>query len=248
MSKSLGEQNYEQFAKRYADHVVTKPHNAYYDRPNTLSLLPDVKGLRVLDAGCGPGLYAEWLADHGADIVAVDVTPDFVEMSRERLGGRATVLRADLTERLDFAEDASFDVVLAPLVLDYIEDWRAVFAEFYRILKPGGSFVFSAGHPFADYLLYTKKISADCNYFDTMLFEFAWKGFGEPYPVIKSFRRPLGGMLNPLIAVGFRIDQVLEARPTEQFREANLRDYEELMRQPGFLCIRAMKDHSHITF
>lgn len=31
--KSLGEQNYEQFARRYAEAAETKPHNAYYDRP-----------------------------------------------------------------------------------------------------------------------------------------------------------------------------------------------------------------------
>jgi len=241
MSKSLGEQNYEQFAQRYADRVVTKPHNAYYDRPNTLSLLPDVKGLRVLDAGCGPGIYAEWLLDHGAMVVAVDVTPAFVEICRRRLGDRATVLRADLTQPLDFAADASFDVVLAPLVFDYIEDWQAVFSEFFRVLKPGGAFVFSAGHPLADYLLYAKHISPDCNYFETRLFEFAWKGFGEPYPVVKSYRRPLGAMLNPLIGAGFAIDRVLEARPAEQMREADPRHYEELMRQPGFLCIRAIK-------
>ncbi|MBZ0289063.1 MAG: methyltransferase domain-containing protein, partial [Anaerolineae bacterium] len=75
-SKSLGEQNYAPFAHRYAQYAETKPHNAYYDRPATLSLLPDVAGKRVLDAGCGPGIYAEWLVDHGAQVVAFDVTPD----------------------------------------------------------------------------------------------------------------------------------------------------------------------------
>ncbi|MBV8887170.1 MAG: hypothetical protein JO235_24685 [Chroococcidiopsidaceae cyanobacterium CP_BM_RX_35] len=49
--KSLGEQNYEQFAERYAAGVETKAHNAYYERPATLSLLPEVQGLQVLDAG-----------------------------------------------------------------------------------------------------------------------------------------------------------------------------------------------------
>ncbi len=239
---SLGEQNYKQFARRYAEIAPTKPHNAYYDRPNTLSLLPDVKGLRVLDAGCGPGIYAEWLLDHGAEVVAVDVTPDFVEICRGRLGNRAMVLRADLTKPLGFAADASFDVVLAPLVFDYIEDWSVVFKEFRRILKPGGTFVFSHGHPFADYLLYTEKIAADGNYFDTVLYDFTWKGFGEPHPIIRSYRRPLGEMLNPLIRAGFRIDQVLEPRPTEQMRKADPREYDELMRKPCFLCIRAIKD------
>ena len=102
--------------------------------------------------------------------------------------------------------------------------------------------VFSVQHPFADYAGFLKKIPADCNYFETALFEMPWKSWGEPYPVIKAYRRPLGEMLNPLIAAGFRIDQVLEARPTEQFREADPDHYEKHMREPCFLCIRAKKE------
>jgi len=51
---------YETLAERYAVLVDTKPENAYYERPATLSLLRDMRGKRVLDAGCGPGSYAEW--------------------------------------------------------------------------------------------------------------------------------------------------------------------------------------------
>lgn len=56
---------YEKLADAYAAMVDTKPHNAYLERPATLSLLPNVKGKRVLDAGCGPGVYSEWLVKHG---------------------------------------------------------------------------------------------------------------------------------------------------------------------------------------
>jgi SAM-dependent methyltransferase len=102
-NKSIGEQNYEQFADRYAARIETKPHNAYYERPATLSLLPDVKDLHVLDAGCGPGIYTAWLLDHGAQVVAIDVTPRMVELTQQRVGSRAQVHCADLTQPLAFA-------------------------------------------------------------------------------------------------------------------------------------------------
>ena len=54
----LGRRNYAQFAERYAAMTPSKPHNAFYDRPAMQSLLPDVAGRDVLDAGCGPGHYA----------------------------------------------------------------------------------------------------------------------------------------------------------------------------------------------
>jgi hypothetical protein len=56
-----------------------------------------------------------------------------------------------------------------------------------------------------------------------------------------SYRRPLAALLNPLVEAGFELDRVLEPTPTERFREEAPEDYEELSRQPGFLCVRAAK-------
>jgi SAM-dependent methyltransferase len=241
VTKSIGEQNYEQFAERYAAAAETKAHNAYYDRPAMLSLLPDVSGLRVLDAGCGPGIYAEWLVTHGAQVVAFDVTPAFVEITRARLGDRATVLRADLTQPLDFAEENSFDGVLCPLVLDYIEDWSGVFREFYRVLKFGGWLVFSCGHPLGEWLYLNRKLPGERNYFQIEQYQTYWTGFGEPRPLVTAFRRPLSAIINPLLGAGFRLDTLLEPVPTEPFKQAEPEDYERLLREPGFLCVRAVK-------
>ena len=53
-TQSIGHMAYSGFADRYAAAVTTKPHNALYERPATMSLLGDVDGLRVLDAALGP--------------------------------------------------------------------------------------------------------------------------------------------------------------------------------------------------
>jgi SAM-dependent methyltransferase len=240
-AKSVGERNYEQFARRYAEYALTKAHNAYYDRPAVLSLLPDVNGKRVLDAGCGPGIYAELLLERGAQVVSFDVTPAFVEITKERVGDRATVLRADMQQPLTFAEDNSFDVVVAPLVLDYVENWGPVFAEFYRVLKPGGLFIFSCGHPFGDWLWLNGKRRVEESYFDTHSFTMPWGGFGDPKPVITSFRRPLNAVISPLLEAGFVLDKLLEPLPTEEFKAADPDGYARLMREPGFMCVRGRK-------
>ena len=56
-----------------------------------------------------------------------------------------------------------------------------------------------------------------------------------------SFRRSLSETLNPVIDAGFRLERILEPKPTEEFRKADPEDYDELSRQPVFLCIRARK-------
>lgn len=54
-------------------------------RSQLLSYLPsDLKGARVLDAGCGTGAMAQALAEKGADVVAVDLSPQLVEVARDR--------------------------------------------------------------------------------------------------------------------------------------------------------------------
>ena len=226
---------YETLAEAYAARVETKPHNAYYERPATLSLLPDVVGQRVLDAGCGPGVYAEWLLDHGADVVAFDASPQMVDLARERLGDRAEVVEADLDKTLHFLEDGDFDVVLSALALDYVRDLRSTFEEFHRVLREPGLFVFSLSHPFAEFMLHPSG-----SYFETELITYEWTGFGVPVEM-PSYRRPLEALLNPLVEAGFALDRIVEPTPTERFREELPEDYEKLSRQPGFLCVRARK-------
>src|SRR5438309_158176 len=116
---------YEQLADAYASRVDTKDYNAHYERPAMLSLLPDVRGLRALDAGCGPGRYAEWLADQGADVTAFDVSPRMLANARRRLGLKARIEKADLNHPLTFLDDESFDLVVCALALDYVRDWRS---------------------------------------------------------------------------------------------------------------------------
>src|SRR6516225_5852084 len=100
---------YERLAEAYAAHIDTKAHNAFYERPAMLALLPIIAGRRVLDAGCGPGAYAEWLVDQGAEVVGVDISQRMVELARRRLKGRASVIHADLSAPIDSLASESFD-------------------------------------------------------------------------------------------------------------------------------------------
>jgi SAM-dependent methyltransferase len=226
---------YEDLADAYAAAIDTKPHNAFYERPATLSLLPEVNGKRVLDAGCGSGVYSEWLLGRGAEVVALDASPRMVALAKERTGGRAKVRVADVGAPLDFLDSASFDIVLSPLMLEYIRDWRAAFAEFHRVLVSGGHLVVSITHPFFDFAYFKSG-----SYFETELVSSEWSGFGRRIRM-PSYRRSLEETLNPFGESGFLIQYVVEPRPTEEFKAADPRHYRELMRQPCFLCIRAIK-------
>lgn len=227
---------YQTLAEAYAAVVETKPHNALYERPATLSLLPDVRGKSVLDAGCGPGIYSERLVKDGAKVTAIDASPKMIELAKQRLGETADIRQADLSKPLDFLKDESFDIVLSPLVLDYVENWHEIFAEFYRVLRPAGYFVFSIHHPFFDFIYYKPE-----NYFKTELVSCEWRGFADVRVEMPSFRRPLNELINPLLEAGFQIEKIIEPLPTEEFKDADPKHYEELSKFPAFLCIKARK-------
>jgi SAM-dependent methyltransferase len=231
---SLGARNYTPFAARYAEAAETNAYNGHYERPATLSLLPDVAGLRVLDAACGPGFYSEWLARRGAQVVGCDVTPEMVEIARARNPG-VEVRRHDLERPIDWLGDGAVDLVLFPLALDYFADTGGLFREFHRVTTPGGWLVFSAGHPMTEWMIFGG------NYYDTSLHAMEWKGFGEPKPVIDSYRRSLQDTLNPVIEAGYVIERLLEPRPSEEVRRVNPESYRKLAEKPAFLCVRARK-------
>jgi SAM-dependent methyltransferase len=227
---------WEQLAEPFAARVETKAHNAYYDRPAVISLLPPVKGKRVLDAGCGPGAYAQWLVQEGADVVGLDSSPRMLEFAQERLKSQALFLQADISKPLDFLETHSFDLVLSALALDYIEDWTSTFKEFFRLLRDPGHLVFSVAHPADEFYVYHPR----GNYFATERVCLDWRNFGKtvnmPY-----FRRPLSAMIDPLIESGFVLERLFEPRPTPAFANEDPHHYQKLMRQPGFICFRARK-------
>ena len=226
---------YDSLAEAYDRLIDHKPHNAYYDRPNTLALLPEVKGKRVLDAACGPGKYAEILLDRGATVTGFDLSPEMVSRARLRNPESGEFYVQDLAEPFDRCADASFDIVLCALALHYLPDWTPAVREFSRVLVPGGTLVISVEHPFFEYGYFKSE-----NYFAVEPVQATWKGFGAPH-VVDSYRRSLQDCLQPLLENGFYLDALVEPRPVPEMEERDPEHFAELNAFPAFMCLRGVK-------
>jgi 2-polyprenyl-3-methyl-5-hydroxy-6-metoxy-1,4-benzoquinol methylase len=104
-------------------------------------------GKDVLDVGCGSGIATQLLAEAGANVTAIDLTPWAVDTTRRRLAAfelAADVRQAD-AEQLPFA-DASFDLVFSWGVIHHSSDMDRALAELVRTCRPGGQLVLMVYH------------------------------------------------------------------------------------------------------
>lgn len=127
---------------RQADKTIELGHPSYvwcYGQNRRLALIRQyarLEGARILDVGCGLGLYVHQARAFSDDVWGVDVDEEKVAEASRTL---ANILKAP-AEALPFP-DGSFDVVLSHEVLEHVGDDRRAVSEAWRVLKCGGRLV-----------------------------------------------------------------------------------------------------------
>jgi SAM-dependent methyltransferase len=99
----------------------------------------------VADLGCGTGRTGAWLAARGVEAIdGVDLTPEMLAVARER-GVHRKLVEADVTAT--GLEEEHYDLVVTSLVDEHLADLRPLYAEAYRLAKPGAIYVLIGYHP-----------------------------------------------------------------------------------------------------
>ena len=176
-------------------------------------LLGDVRDRDVLEVGCGAAQGGRWLAAQGARVTAFDVSRGQLEQARvlDRRTGSAPgrYVQAD-AQRLPF-RDGSFDVVMSAFgAIPFVADSAGTMREVFRVLRPGGRFVFSASHPvrwaFPDDPG-PGGLTVQQSYFDrTPYVEEDEQGTA----VYVEHHRTLGDRVRELVGAGFVLDDLVE--------------------------------------
>jgi SAM-dependent methyltransferase len=123
-----------------------EPRNTAFDldEPVVKEIVDALPVGAALDAACGTGRYAEFLAARGHQVVGVDSSPDMLAQARLRVPD-AEFRPGDLY-RLPVA-DATQDLIVCALALTHVPALDPVIAEFARVLRPGGHVVIADMHP-----------------------------------------------------------------------------------------------------
>lgn len=222
---------YDPFAAEYGEHAATAPYNALYDRPATLELIGDVKGKRVLDAGCGPGFYVAELLERGADVLGCDASPGMVDLAKERNGEPADLRVHAMEDRFDWVDNQSVDIVLSALVYHYVNDRMAFLGEAHRMLRPDGVLVISTHHPAGDWY----RLGG--SYFAVEPVTETWSKGWE----ITAWRMPLTRLTAEFAEAGFLIERLVEPLPRPEMAESHPESFNRLSNEPGFILFRLVK-------
>ena len=120
-------------------HAINPLRMAFIERFETLA------GQTVLDVGCGGGILSEALAQAGAQVTAIDLAEDSIQVAREHAqqGGLSIDYQVCAVEQLAEQQPARFDSISCMEMLEHVPDPGAIVAACARLLKPGGSLYLS---------------------------------------------------------------------------------------------------------
>jgi ubiquinone/menaquinone biosynthesis C-methylase UbiE len=211
--------------------------------PALQTLLPHLRGRRVLDLGCGFGWFCRWARQQGAaHVLGIDVSEKMLARARATTEDSAiTYVWGDM-EQLELPAQ-SLDLVYSSLALHYVEQLSRLMSRVYRALVPGGSLVFSVEHPIftapsdPKWSLDTggRKIWPIDRYLDEGPRSTDWLANG----VIKQ-HRTLATYFNMLIRLGFSITHVEEWGPNEE-QIAATPPWADERQRPPFLLVAARR-------
>jgi ubiquinone/menaquinone biosynthesis C-methylase UbiE len=114
------------------------------EEPVVASVTEDLTVGVALDAACGTGRHAAWLARAGHVTTGIDASPAMLDIARLRLP--TTDFRLGDLKQLPF-DDGAFDFAICALALTHLEQPQAAIRELARVVRPGGRIVLTDVHP-----------------------------------------------------------------------------------------------------
>lgn len=217
--------------------------NSQIEVPAMLDLLRSVGQDRViLDAGCGSGDLVAEVSKFARLCVGIDVSETMISLAKQAHPKHD--FKVSSIDRLDFKID-SFDVVCSSLVLHYFNDLAPVFKEVARVLKTGGTFIFSIHHPFTETFVDSNDAEHPFKvgkYFHQQKYEWGMAGM-----VLESYHHTFEAISKAGSDNGFVIDSIVEPRPSIESESINPSAYLETRDYPKFCLFKMTRGHHRVA-
>ena len=211
--------------------------------PSLRALLPEMRGRRVVDLGCGYGWFCRWAREQGAAaVLGLDGSEKMLARAQAMTADSGIAYRRADLEELQLDERA-FDLAFSSLTLHYIQNLAGLFATLHRALVAGSRLVFSMEHPIYTAPSRPEWVTAGGDRtvwaLDRYLVEGERRTDWLGGNVVKR-HRTLGSLLNLLIGAGFALSHVEEWTPTDE-QVAARPEWAKERDRPMFLLVGARR-------
>jgi SAM-dependent methyltransferase len=207
----INQKAWDQVAPQFYGGTALPSYGPLAPTEETLGLLGNVQGLRVLEICYGSGHSLCYLAEHGAtELWGIDLSPAqhaFASALLQEKGIAAHLFQAPMEQNPGIPE-TYFDLVLSIYGLGWTTDLPGTLALVARYLKPGGMFVFSLEHPVYGCLGYQDgRYMLRRSYHQEGFHQKA--GWKDTQDVVIPIRK-ISTFLNALADAGFMLERLIE--------------------------------------
>lgn len=245
--------DYDQYAAQRQEELKKGeklPHR-FVEKPAMRKLLPNLKNKKILLVGCGTGEESILLEEFGAgSMIGVDLSAESIRLANKSYPNHEFKV-ADM-HKLPF-DDSSFDFVYSSLTVHYSSTPLEVYREIQRILRPGGVFQFTVGHPvrWASERIIIDQVPTKLmgytegdtqphlygNYSD-------FQEYDETFPsgeILRFWIGPPSMHFGLLRQAGFDVTDFVETKAIEETKQVNEYYFERFSRFPQFIVFVAKK-------
>lgn len=217
--------------------------NEYIEVPAMIKMLGNLSGKRVLDWGCGSGIYLKKLKGKCKVIKGFDISPEMVKIAK-RINPDVEIKIGSGT-KIPFNE--KFDVVFASLAIHYLKDLNKTFKEVRRVLKDGGIFIFSTGNIItkAGKTLYVRgrkyKVLGKVDYFNLYRSDNVYTTkSGKKVKVFNYIIKPKE-VIQASLNNNFQLIDYEDIKPISSYKKVDLKQYNFYIRVPLFAIWKLRK-------
>jgi len=209
------------FFKEYRELRSNKDnYNILVEQPAIKALLPNLKGKKVLDLGCGYGENCiDFIKNGAVSVVGIDISYKMLEVAKKENSNKLIeYIHMDMSEIGSLSQ--KFDLVFSSLAFHYVKDFKKLLYNINGLLNDGGVLLYSQEHPYTTAPkvgpTWTKDEFGNKIYYNLSDYMISGKRHSKWFvDSVEKYHRPISEIINTIISTGFVINNVVEPVPDE---------------------------------
>lgn len=223
--------------------------------PAIQKMLPVLKGRKVLDIGCGSGIFTFLLEEYEPEEIAgLDLSEGMLEIAKQkavRKGSKASFVLGDAASAQECVNE-TFDLIFSSTTSHYLKDLDGFFKSMEKVLRADGEIILSVIHPVYSAMYPISRGESFPNdedwrvrYLDRSVRAYVqpWIEYSEKYEdrLSRSFHHTFGDYMNAIVRAGLKVCCVEEPLPPEAWKTDCEGRYESYMETPVYLIMKLKK-------